>query len=1374
MEGASSAGPARKTAPPDWIRPAWIRVYFPAPCPLKIPVRSPAELLDRSMIGKTAAACFLLLLTTLVASAQDPLDFYTRTGTDPTFQQLIDSGAIVPGVSASPGPVNGSTINVDNALLEAQTGNQGNLPTDFRIHTQVNSSILRSNFPNFTRWYQEDGRIQVMRLFQGEQNVRSGVGPDGTPGRIEAFFPAFTVPSNSWSVWEGTYTIIDPLQSNIFQLFHEGGQLWAFHLRMTNSGTIYFSRRRAISGLPSEITIATNMVGKSISFMVRSNGTQYELYKRTPLPLENWELVTTGSYTPAVDRKISYRWGMYHGSQAGQSIPNDGLLFVNGIKRYAVDAPGQEPPPPPPPVPMTYHWDNNGATAGFGNAGGVWGETTSGGTQGWSTDTTGATLPDEVSTNSVDAVFFGTNSTGLGTGSITVSDTVDCGDLTFGSQSGNITLNGGEIAMHGDRTIRVAGTGKIHGIGSVLSGGGTRMIAGSSTLSLTGTNTFSGPLIIGDAANSSLRLRISGIGNANGTPSAAGAPASATDGIIQIGSGSFSSTLELAGSTSGHWTNRRIRIGSNGTGSGSATIQNNNSNAAHTLTFTNSAFNVAATDTASFNRTLTLGGSNTGDNTIQGAIINNSGGSGGRVALIKSGGGTWTLAGANTYSGGTSISGGTLEVVVTQTASALGTGTVSVGAGATLILDNRSTTNVANVPEIANTFTGSGLLKLQFSAGTAARNTYLPDAAGFGGIVQLSNAGPTGDKWNASNLGTLTGSLVVDSGSTLFTSNGTTIFNGGITLDGDGNSEGRGAIRVSGAGTILGGDIHLAGSSTIGIENTTAQVTGNIRSGAEGTQVLSLGGTQGSQSGGTVSGNIGGGSGTLQVKLANGSYTLSGNLSHGGGITVTGGLLALGGPANSYTGVTAVGAGSGRSLLVNAAGALGATGPDHGTTIGTNGQLGFSGGIHYTAAERIVGSGPGATTSALGPFEAAQRGFIQSVSGNNTFAGDIEITSASRIGTQDGALLTLTGAITQTAGNILFRAGNLAGDFVTLANPGNTFGGDSTVFTAATRGNWAGLRLGANNALPTHLTLSGFSGTGTGTALDLNGWNQTLNGLIDGATLNIVNLDTAEPSILTLNPTADKSTASTVIAGGEGLGVIHVVKEGSFTQVLAGTHTYTGSTSVNQGTLALVGATISSPIAVAHGASLGFTLGIPASSTSSLDLSRGTVKISGEVDHASSYTLLTASAGIGGTPVLGSPIPGYELRVEDGGTKLVLAHGTSYASWAATHAGGQGPDQDFDADGAANGIEFFLNATPGFTPLPTLDATRTITWTNGGMLPASAYGTRFLVQISGNLVDWSDVPLGRIITNTGGPGGSLAYTLDTPEARFVRLKVTPE
>jgi autotransporter-associated beta strand protein len=73
---------------------------------------------------------------------------------------------------------------------------------------------------------------------------------------------------------------------------------------------------------------------------------------------------------------------------------------------------------------------------------------------------------------------------------------------------------------------------------------------------------------------------------------------------------------------------------------------------------------------------LTLGGSSTGSSIA--SIIGTTTG-----ALTKSGTGTWTLSAANTYTGGTTISGGTL-LVTNASGSGTGTGTVNVGAAGTL------------------------------------------------------------------------------------------------------------------------------------------------------------------------------------------------------------------------------------------------------------------------------------------------------------------------------------------------------------------------------------------------------------------------------------------------------------------------------------------------------------------------------------------------------------------------------------------------------------------------------------------------------------------------------------------------------------------
>jgi hypothetical protein len=114
-----------------------------------------------------------------------------------------------------------------------------------------------------------------------------------------------------------------------------------------------------------------------------------------------------------------------------------------------------------------------------------------------------------------------------------------------------------------------------------------------------------------------------------------------------------------------------------------------------------------------------------------------------------------------------------------------------------------------------------------------------------------------------------------------------------------------------------------------------------------------------------------------------------------------------------------------------------------------------------------------------------------------------------------------------------------------------------------------------------------------------------------------------------------------------------------------------------------------------------------------------------------------------------------------------------YTSWATDNAGGQVANLDWDKDGVSNGVEFFMNAAPGFTANPGLDGSKKVTWTNGGNIPSSAYGTQFVVQTSTDLEIWEDVTEGNLEENADGPGGSLSYIVTGEGKQFVRFKVTP-
>ena len=143
--------------------------------------------------------------------------------------------------------------------------------------------------------------------------------------------------------------------------------------------------------------------------------------------------------------------------------------------------------------------------------------------------------------------------------------------------------------------------------------------------------------------------------------------------------------------------------------------------------------------------------------------------------------------------------------------------------------------------------------------------------------------------------------------------------------------------------------------------------------------------------------------------------------------------------------------------------------------------------------------------------------------------------------------------------------------------------------------------------------------------------------------------------------------------------------------------------------------------------------------------------------------------GFGSNDATGGTIDNFSLTV------VAVPGSSPYAGWATANAGGQTTDLDYDNDGVANGVEYFMNATPGFTANPSFVG-NTVSWTNGGNISASTYGTQFIVQTSSDLVTWDEVAEGDLNSNTNGPAGSLSYSVDPangPAKQFVRLKVTP-
>jgi autotransporter-associated beta strand protein len=244
--------------------------------------------------------------------AADVTTLYTQTGTDATWLQLLASDAIPIGMTSYAG-VTGSTINVNNSLVEVGPNKSNTIISNLRLHTLGNSSVTRSSFSKWSRWYQEDGNTQVFRLFKDEVNVQND---RVNAARIESFNPDIDwAAGDGWFQWRGTYTIIKPLGAAIFQAKNSDND-WSVMINTNSNGDVTLNHRTG-----TDQVLATNMVGKPFDITVYDNGTNYVVYM-------NDEYRDYGSFSRPTGLS-EFRWGMY----VGDSVPaRDSMLFVTGAK----------------------------------------------------------------------------------------------------------------------------------------------------------------------------------------------------------------------------------------------------------------------------------------------------------------------------------------------------------------------------------------------------------------------------------------------------------------------------------------------------------------------------------------------------------------------------------------------------------------------------------------------------------------------------------------------------------------------------------------------------------------------------------------------------------------------------------------------------------------------------------------------------------------------------------------------------------------------------------------------------------------------------------------------------------------------------------
>lgn len=256
-----------------------------------------------------------------------------------------------------------------------------------------------------------------------------------------------------------------------------------------------------------------------------------------------------------------------------------------------------------------------------------------------------------------------------------------------------------------------------------------------------------------------------------------------------------------------------------------------------------------------------------------------------------------------------------------------------------------------------------------------------------------------------------------------------------------------------------------------------------------------------------------------------------------------------------------------------------------------------------------------------------------------------------------------------------------------------------------------------------------------------------LDGLATNLGNHLLGLSRATPTIsVTQQSRALRITSS--IGGESGL-----YKIGLGSLVLSGNNHYTGNTIVSQGSLAFIGGSQSSPITLYPGASLGFTLGSPTNSSSTFNLSSGTIKISG-TPILPVYPLITSSTGIIGTPLLSETISGYTLHVHENTLHLVKV--ISYNEWASLHAVNSNPNDDDDGDGVNNLIEYVLggdNDTNDHSKLPVLSTTDSVLiFSFKRQISSINSATVLTIEVDDDLMGWETkfpVPETPVVNNQG-------------------------
>jgi autotransporter-associated beta strand protein len=745
------------------------------------------------------------------------------------------------------------------------------------------------------------------------------------------------------------------------------------------------------------------------------------------------------------------------------------------------------------------------------------------------------------------------------------------------------------------------------------------------------------------------------------------------------------------------------------------------------------------------------------------------GGSGAGTITSSTGTPTFTVNGGGTYSGTLSGSLGLTEAgtgTLTLSGTDSYTGATTVGSTATLLLGGALSTSgvvdngkVGFTTPVSDTFsslTGSGILSLTntssaaavaLTLGNSSATTFSGQITGFGSLTKVGagtttlngvsnytgtttisagvlNIATGGSDIDGGALSIATNAELLVSGGTFTTSanptlgittsltspwisvtGGTANFNGGLTLPGNGNGF-PWSILVSG-GTLNASNITLVRLNSSSFLDTVNTSIGLIINGGavNVTNALSTGDTNSA----------------VNVEISAGSLTVGGTTTIGGQTTTATRFsdIAVAGGTFTDNDTSGVGIQIGGDTSQDSYDELYVAGGTVITTAITFGDSSESVGtnyLHVSSGALYVGANGMNDGGSSGPDVITLSGGILGAQANwtSSLAMVLAGTSASNFTIQ-------TADVTGTVGNSITLTGSLSGTFLNEAGLGiltlsgvNTYTGGTTISSGTVDfANTGAMPAAGAVAVSSGATLAiGVGDVSGGLFTNATSGNGSIGGLLAGLGGQSGSTVTwSAGSILGID-TTNADSGSFTYAGNianTGAGALGLTKLGAGMLTLTGTNSFTGATTVLDGTLA-------------YGSTSSFGGG------STIDIADGTTLLYTGVSGTVTQTIVVTS-GTGTISNTGGGVVTLSGGINKNGTVADLSGGEFVVSGAIT---GSSPDSDLDVSG---GSTVGLTTANSYNGPTVISGSSTLLTGVDNALPSPAPYTDLTVTGSGDTLD---------------------------------------